>query len=94
MSLLDLQEQRLRVSRREKPDRAKCPDASDADDLEGDIAKRVAIDEKAPLWWKRLAIAGKCRARMDGVPCIFRSVKMIDEGWAIFNTKKTAFGAR
>jgi hypothetical protein len=40
--LLDLQKQWLGIRRHEKPDRAECADAADADDLEGDVGEHVA----------------------------------------------------
>src|SRR5438105_3288854 len=45
--LLDLQKQWLSIGRHEKPDRAECADAADADDLEGDIRERVALHQQA-----------------------------------------------
>src|SRR6202047_5347502 len=47
--LLDLQKQRLSIRRHKKPDRAKRTNAADADDLEGDVGKRVALHQRAPF---------------------------------------------
>src|ERR1700730_2664737 len=63
--LLDLQEQRLTIRRHEKPDRAKGADAADANDLDGDIGKRIMFHERAHFGRESGFVIGEGGMRMN-----------------------------
>src|SRR5450631_576989 len=77
--LLDLQEQMLAVRRHEKSDSAKRANAADADDLEGNVGKRVASDKRLPLWKQGRLIISESGMRMNLVALGCEGIEMINQ---------------
>src|ERR1019366_7821852 len=92
--LLDLQEQMLAVRRHEKSDSAKRANAADADDLEGNVGKRVASDKRLPLWKQGRLIISESGMRMNLVALGCGGIEMINQGWPVFDMGNTRFRRR
>src|SRR2546429_5983774 len=77
---LDLQKQRSVAPAHEQADRTERADASDPDDLEGDVLERVALDEATPLRGEAVLVGGENAPFIDAMPCVAASREMIMSG--------------
>src|SRR6516165_9633928 len=75
----DRKEQRVAVPAREQTDRAKRPDASDSNRLEGYVTQRVPIEQAQPLRRETLLVGGKHALGIDAVPRVALSREMVDQ---------------
>ena len=86
-SLFDLKEQRSAIPAREQTDRAKRPDASDSNRLEGYVTQRVPIEQAQPLRRETLLVGGKHALGIDAVPRVALSREMVDQRRLIYDPR-------
>ena len=84
----------LAIRRHEKPNGAKGAHASDANDLEGNVGKRIALDKRAPLRKQGGLVIGEGGMRVNLIVFCFRGIEMIDQGRPVLDMRTIGFRRR
>ncbi len=92
--LFDLQKDGLAIRRHEKPDGTKGADAADADDLEGNVGQRIALDQRAPLGKQGGLVIGEGGMRVNFVVFCCLGIEMIDQGRPVLDMRTIGFRRR
>src|SRR2546429_8448608 len=87
---LDLQKQRSVAPAHEQADRTERADASDPDDLEGDVLECVALDQATPLRGEAVLVGRKDASLIDATPRVPLSREMINERRPGFDPRRFA----
>src|SRR6185295_17085465 len=70
-----------------EPDGAECANAADADDFEGDVFERVAIEQTTSVGWQARCISAERTLGVQVMHSIAIGPEMIDERWSVFDPR-------